>query len=216
MKVERVFWTVLFSLIVVLAVVLAAPLVGATGWQDEDVCLWKPWKPECQTTTSLPPTTVPETTTTTVETTTTTVQEPEPPVVLVSYEMSCPTLEQPAGSVVVTADGTPGTVVDVMGQQVTVPGAATFDLPAGGFVFTFYVDWDGGSETITDLPPECPVSEPPVDDTPGEVQVYPPHVRERLPVTGGNVARALVGLGAVVAGGVALWVVKTCDENEPD
>jgi len=47
-----------------------------------------------------------------------------------------------------------------------------------------------------------------------EVQVHPDPTSRRLPVTGGNLARALVGVAALVAGGVALWVSRSDDGGD--
>lgn len=203
----------LFALVVCLAVValvlsaIATP--AAAGGNHGDICDRKPWKPECQTTTTLPPetttTTAPSTTTTEVPPTT--LPPPDTPTIVwvdATYRQECPTPERPAGLLEVTVTGTAGTVVDVMGQTVTIPGTATFDLPAQGFVWTLYADWDGGSVTLTDLAPVCDDDPPAPIDPPVDVDESTPP--PTLPVTGpspavqGAIDIALVAgtLGAVL------------------
>jgi hypothetical protein len=74
----------------------------AGGGGNHDVCERKPWKPECQTTTTLPPTTTTtEQTTTTTEPPTTTTTEPptttttEPPTTTTVPETTTTTLRPP-------------------------------------------------------------------------------------------------------------------------
>ena len=180
----------LFALIVglaIVALVLSALATPAGAGGNHDICDRKPWKPECQTTTTLPPETTTTTaapTTTTTEAPPTTLPPPDTPTIVwvdATYRQACPTPDHPAGMLEVTVTGTAGTVVDVMGQTVTVPGTAVFDLPAQGFVWTVYVDWDGGSVSLTDLAPVCDDPAVPVAP-PADVDLLTPP--PTLPVTG--------------------------------
>lgn len=203
-------FVVVMALVIVALVLSAIATPAGAGGNHGDVCDRKPGKPECTTTTTLPPETTTTTaapTTTTTEAPPTTLPPPDTPTIVwvdVTYRQECPTPERPAGLLEVTVTGTAGTVVDVMGQTVTIPGSVAFDLPAQGFVWTLYVDWDGGSVTLTDVAPVCDDDPPVPVDPPADVDVSTPPAT--LPVTGpppavqGAIDIALVAgtLGAVL------------------
>lgn len=181
----------------------------ASGGGNHDVCERKPWKPECQTTTTLPPetttTTVPETTTTTVpETTTTTVAAP---VVEVDYRQECPSPDAPSGALVVELSGTAGTEVTVQGVPYTIPTDVVFDLPAEGFVWTVYVDWDGGTRVLTDVAPVCNTDHETTTTSVAPDAPISPQVGGTLPNTGNRDWIIWLGVG-LLAVGVPLWLVR--------
>jgi len=180
-----------------------------------DLCKIQPPPPTTVPPTTVPPETTttappPETTTTTIETPTTTLPPPDTPTIVVvdvTYRQECPTPEHPAGLLEIILTGTTGTVVDVMGQTVPVPGTATFDLPAQGYVWTVYVDWPGGAATLTDQAPVCPV-----DPVPGDDPLPDPVSRPTLPETGATTDRlALVGVMLTTAGAVLFAVRRRAE-----